>query len=202
MRITEWLLPQNPCKRFSTPELLFQGLVQLDNQAILCVQSKALNSARKFAKQYQLPDSEVDDILNQSTLIFLRKIKEGSYVFQGHSPSSYLVEVIKRVSMTSARKISHNTESIENQYHLEDPDQETNQKRLEAAELVGGLLQHLGEPCEQVIRIYHIDGYSDEEAVQQGLTRYTTIDSLKMKRSDCMKKLIQLAQAWKTTNPT
>lgn len=200
MRITEWLLPQNPCKRFSTPELLFQGLQQLDNQAILCMQLKALNSTRKFARQYRLPDSEVDDIINQSTLIFLRKIKEGSYVFQGTSPTTYLIEVIRRVAMTASRKVLQPTEPIENQHHLVSPDQEYNQKRMEASELVAGLLQQLGEPCEQVIRVYHIEGYSDDDAIQLGLTRYTTVDSLKMKRSDCMKKLILLAQQWKTSN--
>lgn len=201
MRLSEWLMPSNPCKRFSSHEQLFWGIQQLDNQAILCVQSKALNSARKYAKQYRLPASEVEDILNQSTLIFLRKIREGSYVFQNNAPSTYLVEVVRRVVLTAARKVSHNTESIENQHHLEDPDHDNHQKRLEAAEMVSGLLQQLGDPCEQVIRIHHIDGYTDEEAVQQKLTRYNTVDSLKMKRSDCMKKLIQLAQTWKTSNP-
>ena len=41
-----------------------------------------------------------------------------------------------------------------------------------------------------------IEGYPDEEVVRQGWTRYTTTDSLKIKRSDCMKKLIQIAQQW------
>lgn len=164
------------------------------------MQLKALNSTRKFARQYRLPDSEVDDIINQSTLIFLRKIKEGSYVFQGTSPTTYLIEVIRRVAMTASRKVLQPTEPIENQHHLVSPDQEYNQKRMEASELVAGLLQQLGEPCEQVIRVYHIEGYSDDDAIQLGLTRYTTVDSLKMKRSDCMKKLILLAQQWKTSN--
>ena len=47
-----------------------------------------------------------------------------------------------------------------------------------------------------------VDGYSDEEVVNQGLTKYSTPDSLKMKRSDCMKKLVQLAQQWKISNNT
>jgi hypothetical protein len=54
----------------------------------------------------------------------------------------------------------------------------------------------MGEPCTSVIRLHHIDGYPDEEVVRQGWTRYTTTDSLKIKRSDCMKKLIQIARQW------
>jgi DNA-directed RNA polymerase specialized sigma24 family protein len=91
-------------------------------------------------------------------------------------------------------------ESLDYQYHLADPDIENEGKRKEATELVRQLLGHLREPCEQVVRLYHIEGYSDEEVVQQKMTRYSTPDSLKMKRSDCMKKLIQLAQQWKTIN--
>jgi hypothetical protein len=64
------------------------------------------------------------------------------------------------------------------------------------------LLGNLGQPCEQVVRLHHIEGYSDEEVVNQKMTKYSTTDSLKMKRSDCMKKLIQLAQQWKTSNNT
>jgi|GEM_PF-2482181 len=55
MRITEWLTPSNPCRQFGDKERLFQALKSLNNAAILCVQSKAMPSARKFAQQYGLP---------------------------------------------------------------------------------------------------------------------------------------------------
>ena len=70
----------------------------------------------------------------------------------------------------------------------------------ESADLVRQFLAHMGEPCETVIRLHHIDGYSDEEVVRQGWTRYSTTDSLKIKRSDCMKKLIQIARQGRSTN--
>ncbi len=200
MRITEWFSPPNPCKAFDTNERLFYGLQRLENSAILCVQTKALNSVRKWVTQYRLPAEQVDDILNQSTLIFLRKIEDGSYLFQNHAPSTYLIEIAKRVALMATRTQKNATETLENQHHLADPEIENDGKRSEATELVRQLLGHLGEPCEQVVRLHHIDGYSDEEVVQQKMTRYSTPDSLKMKRSDCMKKLIQLAQQWKTSN--
>ena len=102
----------------------------------------------------------------------------------------------------ATRTQKNTTETLENQHHLADSGIETDSKRIEATELVRLLLGHLGQPCEQIIRLQHIDGYSDEEVVQQKLTKYSTTDSLKMKRSDCMKKLIQLAQQWKTSNNT
>jgi hypothetical protein len=39
-----------------------------------------------------------------------------------------------------------------------------------------------------MIRLKYIDGYSDEEAVPEKLTAYSTVESLRQKRNDCMKK--------------
>lgn len=202
MRITDWLAPSNPCRQFDGNEGLFQALKRLDNTAILCVQTRAMPSARKFARQYGLTPDSADDVLNQSTLIFLRKIEDGTYQFQGHAPSTYLVEIMRRVAlmMTRTQKKSH--ESLENHHDLHDPEEEAAQRQRESADLVRQFLVQMGEPCESVIRLHHIDGYSDEEVVRQGWTRYTTTDSLKIKRSDCMKKLIQIARQWKDTNNT
>jgi DNA-directed RNA polymerase specialized sigma24 family protein len=83
---------------------------------------------------------------------------------------------------------------------VEDPNVEVVNRLDEATETIRHLLGQMGEPCAQVIRLHHIEGYSDEEVVKQKMTGYTTTDSLKMKRSNCMKKLIQLAQKWKISN--
>ncbi|MBL7781982.1 MAG: sigma-70 family RNA polymerase sigma factor [Saprospiraceae bacterium] len=156
--------------------------------------------AHKFARQYNLPSDAAEDVLNQSTLIFLRKIEDGSYQFQGHAPSTYLVEIIRRVALMQTRTQKKSHETIDNHHDLYDPDVAAAQRQQESADLVRQFLGQMGDPCETVIRLHHIDGYSDEEVVRQAWTRYTTIDSLKIKRSDCMKKLIQIAQKWRSTN--
>jgi len=202
MRIKEWFSSPNPCKSFETHEQLFLGLKALDNAAILCVQIKALNAVRKLVGQFKLPLEQVDDILNQSTLIFLRKITDGSYQFQDHAPSTYLVEIAKRVALMATRTQKKAPEALENHQNLADLDIDKNLEQREATELVRQLLGQLGQPCDQVIRLHHIEGYSDEEVVRQKMTRYSTVNSLKMKRSDCMKKLIHLAQQWKILNNT
>ena len=202
MRMMEWLAPANPCCPFEGNERLFQALSKLDNTAILCVQTRAMPSARKFAQQYGLPPDSADEVLNQSTLIFLQKIQDGSYQFQGHAPSTYLVEIMRRVALSMTRKQQKQHETLENHHDLHDPDVEAAHRQRESADLVRQFLAQLGEPCQSVIRLHHIDGYSDEEVVRQGWTRYTTTDSLKIKRSDCMKKLILIAQQWRSTNNT
>ncbi len=200
MRIKDWFFPANPCQQYHTHELLFEGLRRLENAAILCVQTKVLNTVKKLVRQYGLPPEQADDILNQSTLIFLRKIEDGSYQFQNHAPSTYLIEIARRLAMSATRAQKKAPEALENHYDLPDPDVEVNSRFSEATETIRHLLAQMGEPCGQVIRLHHIEGYSDEEVVHGNMTRYTTIDSLKMKRSNCMKKLIQMAQQWKILN--
>jgi hypothetical protein len=200
MRITDWLSPSNPCKKFGDNESLFLALKSLNNTAIVCVQSKAMASARKFARHYGLPPECDEEILNQSTLIFLKKIDDGSYVFHGHAPSSFLVEIIKKVALSMTRTQKKTHETLENHADLHDPDVEAYHRQRESTDLVRQFLGQMGEPCASVIRLHHIEGYSDEEVVRQGWTRYSTTDSLKIKRSDCMKKLIQIAQKWKITD--
>lgn len=202
MRIIEWISPPSPCKQFGTNERLFEGLRALNNSAILCVQLKSMGSVRKFVAQYRLPPEQAEEILNKSTLIFLRKIEDGTYQFQHYAPSTYLIEVARKVALSATRSKKNNAEPLENHHYLADPEVEEAHKRSDATDLVRQLLGQMGQPCEQIVRLHHIEGYSDGEVVQQQLTKYSTIDSLKMKRSDCMKKLIQLAQQWKISNNT
>jgi RNA polymerase sigma factor (sigma-70 family) len=202
MRITEWLTPANPCRQYNDNEQLFLALKSLNNSAILCIQTKALPSAHKLVQQYGLPPENVDELVNESTLIFLRKISDGAYQFQGHAPSSYLIEIMKRVALTMTRKKQKTYEALEDHHDMHDPDLESSKRQQESADLVRQFLGQMGEPCASVIRLHHIEGYSDDEVVRQGWTRYSTTDSLKIKRSDCMKKLIQIAQKWRTSNHT
>ncbi|MEZ4918426.1 MAG: hypothetical protein R2792_04905 [Saprospiraceae bacterium] len=195
MRFSSWFA--SPCKQFPTDESLFQGLKRQEHRAIVCIQLKAHPMVAKIAKGYGLGGDEAEDILNQSTVILLRKIEDGSYQFQGFAPSTYLIEISKRVALMATRTQTRENTPLDQIRHLEDTDWELNQRRAEAGELVRNLLHHLGEPCRSVIRLHHIEGYSDEEVIDRNLTQYTTSDSLKAKRSTCMKKLVQLAQEWK-----
>lgn len=202
MRLSDWFFPSDPCKRFGSHELLFEGLRKLDNAAILCLQVRASASVKKIVAGYGLADEKAEEILNSATLVFLHKIGSGAYQFQGHSPLNYFLEIAKRQALMATRSLKKATAPLENLPETADPDHVGLLRRNEAAETVKHLLDQLGQPCADVIRLHHIEGFSDEEVVTQRLTKYSTIDSLKMKRSDCMKKLIQLATRWKNSTNT
>jgi hypothetical protein len=199
MQLSKWFTSSDPCKRFGSHELLFEGLQNLDNAAILCIQVRALPSVKKIVAGYGLPSEKVDELLNAATLVFLQKIGSGAYQFQGHSPLNYFLEIAKRQALMATRSLKKATVPLENLPEAADPDHADLLRRNEAAETVKQLLDQLGQPCADVIRLHHIEGFSDEEVVSQGLTKYSTTDSLKMKRSDCMKKLVQLATRWKNS---
>lgn len=202
MRIFDWFTSGNPCKQFDSHERLFEGLRKLETAAILCLQAKALPSVKKLVAGHGLPDEKADEILNSATLVFLQKIESGAYQFQGHAPTTYFIEIVKRQALMATRSLKKATAPLENLPETADPDHADLLRRQEAAETVRLLLDQLGQPCQDVVRLHHIDGYSDEEVVNQRLTKYSTPDSLKMKRSDCMKKLVQLATQWKTSTNT
>lgn len=59
---------------YDSHERLFEGLKNMDNMAIVHLQSKSFGAVRKAASAFGLPESQTEEILNASTLIFLRKI--------------------------------------------------------------------------------------------------------------------------------
>ncbi|WP_367388955.1 RNA polymerase sigma factor [Lewinella sp. LCG006] len=202
MPVKAWFSTHRPCNKFENHQQLYEGLVAMDNQAILCLQTKALPMVGQQVSKMGISGEEVEEILNQSTLIFLQKIEEGTYEFKGHAPTTYLVEVAKRLAMAKVRRKKPQHDSLED-YHVQHlSEHEALQRQRDAAALVTRFLNQLGEACEQVVRLHHIDGYSDDEVVKGRMTNYSTINSLKMKRSACMKKLIEIATKWKTSKNT
>ncbi|MEL6660240.1 MAG: hypothetical protein AAFR36_27490, partial [Bacteroidota bacterium] len=144
-----------------------------------------------------------EEILNRSTLVFLQKIESGGYQFQGNAPTSYLTEVAKRMAMAQSRKSSkHQHQALEDAHIDHMANFAENERKQAAADMVRNLLGKLNDACAQVIRLHHIDGYSDDEVIKNNMTPYSTKNSLKMKRSSCMKKLIKIAQEWQTSTTT
>ncbi len=190
----------SPCGKYKTNEQLFLSLQAMDARAIACLQGRAEQSVLRLVRQYGLPDDTAEDILNQSALVLLQKIDTGGYTYQGNDPRTYLLEVAKRLVMKQATKRRVVVQPIEAaDLALADADFETLEKHQHAMDTLAQLLTRLGNPCEQVIRLHYIDGYTDEEVINARWTTFSTIASLKVKRSDCMKKLIKIAQIWKTS---
>jgi predicted RNA polymerase sigma factor len=193
-RLYNWFSKDDPCSRYITIQERFEGLKRLENAAILCVQLRALPKIKQSVKQLGMGEDKASEILNQSTVVFLEKIQNGSYQFQGYEPATYLVEVARRVAMAAAKHGHRSVDISENHLLIPDPETEYRTIQQERDEQVRILLNRMSEPCAQVIRLRYLQGYSDEEVIRFGLTKYSTINSLKVKRSDCMQKLVEMAK--------
>jgi DNA-directed RNA polymerase specialized sigma24 family protein len=201
MRIGSWFSADAEDHHFRNYERFFEGLKASEHRAIVHLQAKAMPTVRRLVSGYGLPAEQAEEILNDATLIFLKKIQTDAYQFVGYNPTTYCLEIAKRLALMATRHRQQPTEDLENLSDSDDPDAAALLAHRETADVVHQLLTHLGAPCDQVIRLHHIDGYSDEEVIRQGWTAYGSTASLKVKRSDCMKKLAELAQLWKKNNP-
>lgn len=197
MSISSWLSANTFYQPYQDHARFFEGLKTSERKAIVYLQIKALPTVRKIVAGYGLSPELSEEILNDATLIFLRKIHTEAYQFAGNNPTTYCIEIAKKLALLATRKRQFPNENLENLSDLGDPDTAAWLAQRETADVVRQLLAQLGSPCDKLIRLQYIEGYSDEEVVRQGWTAYSTVASLKVKRSDCMKKLTELAQLWK-----
>lgn len=186
-----------PCDKYATNEALFDGLCRLEGEAIQCVGLKAGPAIRRAVKQLGLADDLAEDVLSEALCIFITKIQDGNYSFEGHSPATYLAEIARRVAQNYTRTHKGKRAVELGEQHLAqlDDDHDGYLRQKENSDMVAQLLSKLGPPCSHLIRLKYIDGYSDEEVVARQLANYSSTESLKTTRSQCMKKLRELAKA-------
>ena len=180
---------------FSDEPSLVAKLRAGDSQAIIYLQDKANGFAANFLSKNKLPDHLLPDVLNEAAVIFIKKLREPGFSLHSAQPTTYFLEIVKYVALNKTRSSqAKRHESIEDQFHLADNSVEEYHARKARIELIDRLLGGVGVPCAVVIRLKYIEGFADEETVRERRTRYTTVESLRMKRSDCMKKLKEAAQ--------
>jgi RNA polymerase sigma factor (sigma-70 family) len=189
----------DPHEKFKNNLTHFEGLKRHEIAAIQYLEFKTDRAARWLLKQLNLPIFELEDIRQDALLIFLTKIEKDKYTFTGSAPSTYFVEIFRNVALNKSRSKYHKntTVSIEKgAFQLEDKDFSALEMQRENAQFLTSLLKELGELCHQIIQLRHLDDYSDEEVIEKKWTKYTSADSLKVKRSECMKKLRNLASKY------
>lgn len=169
---------------------LMESLRQGNSGAILFIQNKATGYVVKLLAQFRLPGHLLQEVLNEASIILLKKLREPDFSLHSAQPLTYFIEIIKKVVSNETRKKQVGQHDLlENQHDLSDTSIDEYQRRKDQIELLNNLLSGAGAPCEQVIRLKYIDGFSDDEAVREKLTAYSTVESLRQKRSDCMQKL-------------
>ena len=179
------------------PKLLFEALELRQDKAIQFVQRKTIKTIASLSRFAGLSELDSEEILNDSVIILLQKIESGAYQFQGYDPCTYVVEIAKGLIANAKRKNKRVFEDIETHFELADNETERYLEIKANEAIVAALLAKIGENCQKLITLKYLNEYKDDEILEQKMTQYSSINTLKVKRSECMKKLSELALQYK-----
>ena len=182
-------MENQPSAANSSNEVLFQGLKRLDSTAIRQLSEKLSCCIKSITRIYLLPKEDIEELKNDAIVITLKKITEGEFIYQGPHPVAFTIVVFKGLLNNRLRKKNRNTVSMEFLEETVSFDPEQYFIRKETEKIIAEVLQELGEKCEQIIRLRYFDCLQDREVIDRKLTEYQTVNSLKSKRSQCLKKL-------------
>lgn len=179
------------CGDYPTHEALFNALAKEETMSIACLSSKVSGAIFKVGKKHGLNDDDIEELICDCITVFLQKVKTGMYVFQGHSPSTFVIEIAKNKALNYRRNAQkHQTADLPD---LSEWPSEQDFTSAESTALLENLLAQLDTNCQNLIRLKYLEEWRDKDLIEQKLTQYTTVDALKNNRARCMKKLIAMA---------
>ncbi len=188
---------------FETVESLVEGLRHMETSAVERIMEKTAPSVRYLVLRAQLPESLTRDVLHDAVIILVKKIRDNAYNPAESAPATYLIAIAKNLIANQLRRKRSSPELLlDDSLDISDEHAHAYLEGRERRELLESLLDTLGNPCAQLIRLKYLDGYRDEEILAQNLTHYTTPMALRSKRSKCFQKLVELAAATKSGNKT
>lgn len=174
-------------------EALLEDLTSESPGAIRFLSHRIAPMVLRIAGQFGLVHEDAEELHTDALVIFMQKVRDGKYSYEGNDPATYVIEIAKRRAFDYLRRrtrANHMPETIANEEPV-DP----GFAGSEAVRQLVELMERLDEPCRRLIRIKYLEGWSDKEAIAERLTPYSTVNALKAHRSMCMKKLSMIARA-------
>ncbi|MCC6753380.1 MAG: sigma-70 family RNA polymerase sigma factor [Saprospiraceae bacterium] len=190
-----WMLP---CRPYQDDEKLLAGLEREETHAIQCLLLMAEGTVWKTMKQLGLQKELLNEILHDGMLILLKRIKSQEFDAKRSGPRTYLISVCKNLSLNASRLQQHKlTDQLNEQLHdfteIDEPDFGMGDR----LKLLKNMLEELGAPCRELIELKYICELTDDEQIEGGLTMFKNANTLRVRRSQCMKKLIALSNKYK-----
>jgi RNA polymerase sigma factor (sigma-70 family) len=180
---------------YKNPEKLIAGLKSADFRAIAWVLEQTDYPVKQFLRLYGLDADMHRDFQHDGVIILIEKIKSNEYDANVSSPATYLVGICKYLILNRLRaKKELQYSALDTDFEWSDPDEILYASAKEMSELLDDLLEKLGAPCNELIRLKYLEGYKDEEVLKNKMTHYTSGESLRNTRSQCMKKLTDMAR--------
>lgn len=177
----------------SDKRAFYDALGVANSQAIRFLSSKITPSVRKAVAQYRMDKQDIGEIVNDALVITISNIRDGKFSYMDFSPATYANGVARKLIANRIRTKKPITQEVDDLPLVSDLNPETYLKNKERESIVGQLLQRLGETCQKLIRLKYFSLMKDKEIIEKQLAGFSSINSLKSKRSQCMKKLGVLA---------
>jgi RNA polymerase sigma factor (sigma-70 family) len=160
------LLPASR-RRFDTPEQLTEGLRNMDTVAIEYLMGKTEGTVRSMVRTTSQPPALAHDLLHDGLIILIEKICEGTFDPAKSSPQTYLAGICRKLLANHLRlKQPPPAEPIENGLDIPTDDLRDFLDHKDRLELLELLLEQLGPPGNDLIRLKYLEGYSDEEQME------------------------------------
>ena len=188
---------RHPPKNFNDPYTLYRALAGGESAAIVHLHRKVSHLLQSWRRGRNVPAADLEEMAEDTVIITLSKIETGSFQFEGTDPCAYANVIAQNLMHNFMRRKQWITTEIQEWDAAEEPwiEQYLNTKELQR--LIAGALEKMPANCRQLITLFHLEGKTDEETLNQGLTPYTTVQSLRSKRGECMKKLRLLMEGFK-----
>lgn len=174
---------------------LYISLGKASPSAIQQLAKRIQPDVRKACLDVGLSLEDAEELLNDVLVITIANIRKQTFEFQDFHPAAYAMGVLRKLLANKIRSKKPPTETIE---HLSEHSKLNPEKYYEDKErqvIVGQLLHKLGDTCRQLIEMKYYQHYRDKELLEKKLVPFSTINSLKSKRSQCLKQLASLAKA-------
>lgn len=175
----------------------YEALGRAEPVAIRALAGKIAYDVQQATRKVGLTAEDAEELLNDAIVITISNIQKQTFLFTDFSPVAYANGVVKNLIANRLRVKKPVKQELNDVMIASDLDVETYLNNKELEFIIGYLLDKLEENCRQLLQLKYFENLRDKEVVEQGLTPYSTTDSLKSKRNKCLNKLIELAKGTK-----
>jgi RNA polymerase sigma factor (sigma-70 family) len=180
-------LPSIP--KLKTAYNQWNALKQKNNRAITSLLKEIIPLAKNWASGHKINAQDTEELINDAVLICLKKLQKGNFEWQETPTMAYAFSVFKYLAMNHLRKKQLRVVPLFDTL----PTFTTSEENEEEASIMQVITEEIGPGAAQIIRLYYFQYYSDAEVVDQQLTSYTSVNALKSKRSQLLKRLRKAA---------
>ncbi len=177
-----------------TKESLYRSLGAVETRGIQFLISKISTDIKTAARKGNMSPEEVEELINDVVVITIRNIRKGTFQFVDFHPATYALGVARKLLANYFRKKKLPTVELENGLQVPSEDNpELYLRYKERQAMVETLFNQLGETCRNLLKMKFFEQLNDQEIMDQNRTAFTNLNSLRSKRSQCLKKLTELA---------